>query len=77
MPKLVQIAVPAPTENLFTYRVDDEQNGADLTGRRALVPFGKRVLTGIIVSDEAVERKNVRNVIEILDPEPVDRKSVV
>ena len=47
--RLVQIAVPVPQLDALTYSVPDEFADPAL-GARVLVPLGKRVLTGIVVS---------------------------
>jgi primosomal protein N' (replication factor Y) len=86
MPHLVQIALPLPTPRLFTYAVPpeatplrgrsvetQEPDWESLVGRRALAPFGKRVLTGVIVGrgDAAhASAGTIRPIIEILDVEP-------
>jgi primosomal protein N' (replication factor Y) (superfamily II helicase) len=50
--RLVQIAVPVPQLDALTYSVPDEFPDPAL-GARVLVPLGKRVLTGIVVSTPA------------------------
>jgi len=46
----VNVALPIPAPRLFTYRLEDPSAGeSPLVGRRVLVPFGKRQLTGVIV----------------------------
>jgi primosomal protein N' (replication factor Y) len=68
---LVDIALPLPLEKTFTYLVppDLEQHAAP--GKRALVPFGTKHLTGIIIGRPAsTEVKNLRPVTDILDRRP-------
>lgn len=77
----VNIALPVPAPRLFTYIVkeDNSGNGEDvqkqapkhLLGCRALVPFGKRVLTGVIVEVENVGQiPDVRPILELLETVP-------
>lgn len=47
--RFVDLILPVPIRNLFTYRVPYELNDAVLIGQRTIVPFGKKKrLTGII-----------------------------
>ena len=84
MAHLVHIALPLPTPRLFTYAVPPElaplRGGAgasqefdweSLVGCRALAPFGKRVLTGVIVGrgDAAEAVGVIKPILEILDVE--------
>lgn len=79
MPQSVQIALPLPTPRLFTYIIPDEiisftgsPGMTHLVGCRALVPFGKRILTGVIVEVADVPPvKDAKDVLEILDSEAV------
>lgn len=69
----IKIALPIASDNLFSYNLDFDSKDSSLIGRRALVPFGKRSLTGIIVDfDDTIETNfNIKNVIELLDEKPV------
>lgn len=77
----VNIALPLPTPRLFTYVLPKEQQeeGMEsssqalrrLIGCRALVPFGKRVLTGVIVeADNVSPMHDAKPILEILDAVP-------
>lgn len=69
MSKVVKIAVPVPTDQLYTYTISDDED--NYIGKRALVEFGSRVLTGIIVSDEELPVvRELKPVTEILDVTP-------
>src|SRR5215831_11966211 len=48
--RLVHVAVPVPQLDRLTYSIPDEFPDP-LPGARVLVPLGKRVLTGVVVSD--------------------------
>lgn len=71
MPHFVNIALPLPTQRLFTYAVPDEMAGEMLVGSRALVPFGKRTLTGVIVEKNVSPVEKTKPVLEILDSAPI------
>ena len=69
MSKVVKIAVPVPTDQLYTYTIPDDET--NYIGKRALVEFGARILTGIIVSDESLPVvRELKPVMEILDVSP-------
>ncbi len=71
MPTFVSIALPIPAPKQFTYAVPDTMVQPHLVGVRALVPFGKRTLTGIIVETGVPAVPKAREVLELLDTEPV------
>ncbi|HEY1435079.1 MAG TPA: primosomal protein N', partial [Thermoanaerobaculia bacterium] len=63
--------MPLPLRRNFTYALP-EAMAAPLPGARVRVPFGERVLTGIVVADGAVGApEGLRLVLEVLDEEPV------
>jgi len=64
----VKIAINIPADSQFTYSVPGPLRGRVDVGKRALVPFGSRKLTGYIVGflDEP-DVDNVRDILEILD----------
>jgi len=74
MPRLVDVALPLPLDELFTYHVPPDLEETAETGTRAVVPFKRDVLTGVIVAvrpaGEAVDFAT-RPVLDVPDPEPV------
>lgn len=70
MPIFAQIALPIPTPRQFTYIIPDAMLQPNLVGVRALVPFGKRTLTGIIVEADVPAVPKAREVLELLDDAP-------
>lgn len=78
MPELTEnisffvVALPIPLHRQFTYSLIGEVPH-DIIGRRALVPFGKRTFTGIIVAtaEGASSDHEIRPIIEILDDSPI------
>ena len=72
MSRLIEVAVPLPVFSTFTYRLPLEFEGCAVLGMRALVPFGKRIITGYVLGDAAQEPgSELKDVIDILDPEPL------
>jgi primosomal protein N' (replication factor Y) len=85
MPHFVNIALPVPAPRLFTYTVPEAMLGDQaesvqvgvkqalkrLVGCRALVPFGKRTLTGVIVEAENIAAiPEAKPIIELLETTP-------
>lgn len=71
-PKIIEIAIPLYLDRTFHYLVPDPLQNQALPGRRALVPFGRRKLTGYILEPaigSSVE--NLKEIIEVLDEEPL------
>lgn len=68
---LVDIALPVPLEQTFTYLVPPELQPQARPGCRALVPFGRKYLTGVIVGHPSQTKiSGLKPVKDILDAEP-------
>jgi len=71
----VSVLLPVPVDSAFTYQVPDELAASAEVGRRVLVPFGKRLLTGFIatVTDNPGELTpdRIKPIQDVLDDEPV------
>lgn len=73
---LVAVALPLPVHRQFTYSLESPLE--NLVGRRVLVPFGKRILTGIIVGTGAANAEHeIRPVIEVLDDAPIFQQKLL
>jgi len=69
--RVVSVALPLPIRKNFSYRVP-ETLPAPPAGARVRVPFGERVLTGVVVPGaEETGEATLRDLIEVLDEEPV------
>jgi primosomal protein N' (replication factor Y) len=68
----VNVAIPSGSGGIFTYSVPKNMTLPVSLGKRVLVPFGSRRLTGYIVEvlDQA-PRENLRDILDILDSEPL------
>ena len=66
----MSVALPLPIRKNFSYRVP---GGLPVPrpGTRVRVPFGERALTGVVVGCEAQDAPGLREILEILDEEPV------
>ena len=79
----VELVFPLPFRNTFTYSVPEEFTSLAKTGARAVAPFGKRVLTGVIVNVSDInplkeksdlKAGKIRPVSDIPDERPVFSK---
>jgi primosomal protein N' (replication factor Y) len=82
----VDVVVELPVEGTFTYRVPDtlsdpRSKGASF-GKRVLVPFGRRMVTGHVIGIYPTSSppptptgiknlKDIKDIIDVLDPEPI------
>lgn len=70
----VDVALPVPLNQTFTYKVAPELRSDAAMGKRVLVPFGRRQMTGYIVSvhqSPSDDIKKLRSIIDIIDPVPL------
>ena len=69
----VRVAIDIPSDQTFLYVVPDPLIPAAAVGKRALVPFGKRRVTGLIVgvTTEAACDRPHREILDLPDPEPL------
>ena len=67
-----EVAVPVPIHDTFTYKVPGEWQDKIAVGCRVAVPFGARKLVGVVAAlrDEPRTQHKLRNIAEVLDPEP-------
>ena len=74
-----EIVFPLPFRNAFTYSIPEELEQSAVVGVRAVVPFGKRTLTGFIINlvSTPPSTEKIKPVNDILDEVPVfDDKSL-
>lgn len=76
MKKFAEIAVELPIENTFTYSVPPSLASMTSVGKRALVPLGRRTVTGFVTAlhsspTDGVKEADIKGIIDILDGEPV------
>jgi primosomal protein N' (replication factor Y) len=72
MSRLIEVAVPLPLHDSFTYVVPDELAEALGIGARVQVPFGRRKLVGYVVGFlESTELKRVKEITAVLDEPPL------
>ncbi|MBF8295138.1 MAG: primosomal protein [Bacteroidetes bacterium] len=70
-PTLVDIALPVALDRTFTYQVPPEFVHAVQLGRRVLVPFGRKKLSGVVVGFPATSPlQTIRPLLDVLDTTP-------
>ncbi|MBZ0184344.1 MAG: primosomal protein N' [Melioribacteraceae bacterium] len=74
-----QIVFPLPFRNAFTYSIPEHLKDLTQIGVRAVVPFGKRVLTGFVIgiSDKTDIKEKIRPIQDILDDIPIFDESAL
>lgn len=66
-----EIALPLPIDHAFTYLVPPELQGRVKPGIRVLVPFGKRILTGVVVGlPESSSVSGLKPIRDVMDASP-------
>jgi primosomal protein N' (replication factor Y) len=68
---LVTVAPAARIDVPLTYRISGEFVGRAAVGSRVLIPLGKRVVTGFIIAKGGDYSGEVKDVIDLLDAEPL------
>ncbi|NNE99036.1 MAG: primosomal protein N' [Pyrinomonadaceae bacterium] len=83
-PGFVEIALPVPLRQTFTYLVPETLQGEIRLGSRVIVPFGRRQLTGYAVAFHEhlppnldLDESSIKNVAESLDPEPLLTRKIL
>jgi primosomal protein N' (replication factor Y) len=68
----IEVAINIPSDRTFTYAVPAECRGEIAVGKRVLVPFGKRSLTGTVVGIRRLtDRQDTKEIARVLDREPL------
>ena len=75
-----EVAVSLPIEKTFTYTIPIKWKNSIQIGQRVLIPFGKRKLTGHIISlkgEEKTHTTKLKELLDLLDPEPIFTSSML
>jgi primosomal protein N' (replication factor Y) len=69
----VRVAIPIPSAKTFTYAVPETFVPVAAVGKRVVVPFGRKRITGWIIEipAEAVCDQTVKEILDLPDPEPL------
>ncbi|MBK8811626.1 MAG: primosomal protein N' [Acidobacteria bacterium] len=84
IPEFVEVALPIPLRQTFTYRLPESLAERVRLGARLIVPFKTRQLTGYAVAlhtsldpELAIDPKLIKNVAEIVDDEPLINEEIL
>jgi primosomal protein N' (replication factor Y) len=73
-----EIAVALPVEHLYTYAVPEDLGEEMAVGKRVLVPFGKKYMTGYVVQiSQFTDVEKVKELVDVLDLEPIITQNVL
>lgn len=74
----IEVAVALSVYNTFTYRVPENLSFFAAIGKRALVPFGRRRVTGYILGpSEDMDHGEIKLILDILDETPLFHSSMI
>lgn len=74
----IEVAVALPVWGTFTYLVPDSMWDVSLQGKRVLVPFGQRKVTGYVLEEtENQGEKEIKAILDILDDNPLFPPSMI
>ena len=70
--KYIEVAIALPIYNTFTYSVPEDLADFTSVGKRVLVPFRNRRVTGYILDTCAnVDQREIKSIIDVLDEKPL------
>jgi len=74
----IEVAIALPVYKTFTYRVPEDFAPLVATGKRVLVPFGRRRVTGYVFGpDSGGKQKDFKSLLDVLDDQPLFPLSMV
>jgi len=68
--RIISVSLPVPIRKNFSYRVPAALAMPE-PGARVRVPFGERALTGVVLAHEGEDTPGLREIVGVLDVEPV------
>jgi primosomal protein N' (replication factor Y) len=74
----IEVAVALPVYKTFTYSVPEALWPFITAGKRVLVPFGRRRVTGYILgTGQDINSGEIKHVLDILDEKPLFPQSMI
>ena len=74
----IEVAVALPVHHTFTYSAPESFQTFVAVGKRVLVPFGRRRVTGYIFDqDRQIADKEIKPILDVLDEQPLFPSSMV
>ena len=76
--KYIELAIALPVYSTYTYQVPETLSSFVSVGKRVLAPFGLRRVTGYVLgASEAIDRKEIKLILDVLDKTPIFPKSMI
>ena len=76
--RYIEVAMPLPVYQTYTYSVPEFLADFMATGKRVLVPFGRRRETGYVFGqNQGADIKEMKSILDILDEQPLFPSSMV
>jgi primosomal protein N' (replication factor Y) len=74
----LEVAIALPVYKTYTYNVPENLSSLASAGKRVLVPFGQRRVTGYILGSYTdTNQKEIKNILDILDEKPLFPSSMI
>ena len=75
----IEVAVALPVYKTFTYSVPQALLPFIATGKRVLVPFGRRRVTGYILgtTGQTIDSGEIKHILDVLDEQPLFPQSMI
>jgi primosomal protein N' (replication factor Y) len=74
----IDVAVALPVYNTYTYAVPESLSPFAAAGKRVLVPFGRRRVTGYILNiSSKTDLKEIKLILDVLDDKPLFPSSMI
>ncbi|MEJ2101242.1 MAG: hypothetical protein P8X68_14880 [Desulfobacterales bacterium] len=75
----IEVAVALPVYKTFTYSVPQALLPFIEAGKRILVPFGRRRVTGYILgtTDQDIDSSEIKHILDVLDEQPLFPQSMI
>jgi len=74
----IEVAVAIPVFQTFTYSAPEFLADYVTVGKRVLVPFGRRRVTGYVLgAGQGIDHKEVKSVLDVLDEQPLFPSAMV
>ena len=74
----IEVAIALPVYSTYVYSVPENLLSLVSTGKRVLVPFGRRRVTGYILGEgKKTDQGKIKNILDILDDEPLFPSSMI
>jgi primosomal protein N' (replication factor Y) len=77
--QMVTVAVALPVHDTFTYSIPAHLTAQTYPGKRVLVPFGRRMVTGYLIGPAPAETEplDIKHILDVLDDRPLFPETLI